>query len=323
MAQQPRTTQQKPTAPLPRQQPTPIQAKPAAKPPAQQQPAALAPVPHKATIPVDALLEIMRQDAGLGVSTLARDNITPSIVILQPQSPQVLDGEASPGDFFLMNGDPPFISGDEGFYFQPCGMTEAWFEFIPRDQGGGFVGRHPAEYDERDNIIPPLGAELKDPQNSRFHYWFPDSGHECTHYRFVPGIKWDHGVGEEYVIQFHGTGHTVARKWNTSRTSKRFPDTGVLLPAASTIYHVHSVQKSNKKGTWYSLVHDAGAYIGNCAEIVGQDVTAAYLRGRDLSKAFEKGEKIEGVYQDPTVVGESSRSQPYEDRAIREEEIPF
>ena len=132
-------------------------------------------------------------------------------------------GIAKPGDFLMVNGNPPVVAGAEGFHFQPCCTTEWWFEFIPREDGGGFVARYPVSYDDRQQIVPPPGAELKAPDENRFRFWFPESGHECTHYRFVPGIMWRDGIGEEYVIQFHGTGHTVARSWNTSWTRKRFP----------------------------------------------------------------------------------------------------
>jgi hypothetical protein len=281
-----------PTKPPP-PKPNPPPPRPAAT--ARQHPSALVPTP-RTTVPVttesQALMEEMRQDAGLGISFAPQDNITPNISVLQPMSPMVLDGNAKPGDFLVANGDPPTVDGSSGFYFQPCAVTQWWFEFVPREEGGGFVARYPAEYDDRGQIIAPPGAELKDSE-TRYRYWFPDSGHECTHYRFVAGIMWRDGVGMEYVIQFHGTGHTVARNWNTAWGQKRLT-TGAPRPACASVYRVWTSQRSNKKGTWYQLVYDGGTPVEAAGEIVG-DIYDAYHRGKGLALAFKAGEKVESV----------------------------
>lgn len=292
MAKTAMTRQASPAKPTPTKPPPPRPAPPNPPPrPAAQQPSA-----PQTTVPApaenQALLEQMQQDAGLGISFLPQDNITPNISVLQPMSPEVLNGNGRPGDFLIANSDPPTVDGTTGFYFQPCATTQYWFEFIHRDEGGGYVAQYPVEYDQRGQIIPPPGAELKDP-NDRFHWWFPESGHECTHYRFVAGIMWRDGIGLEYVIQFHSTGHTVARNWNTSWSQKRLSN-GMPRPAFASVYRVWTKQRSNKKGTWYQLEYDGGTPIEAAAEMVG-DVNAAYQRGKLLTLAFQSGERKESV----------------------------
>jgi len=284
------TPQQKPTV-KPQQNVKPRQE--VAKPPQQQ----VAKVSNsKGVAALDNFDKQMYQDAGLGVSLRANDNITPSISVLQPLSPQVLerDHDASPGDFWMSGANPPVIPGSEGIWFQPAAMTEAWFEFIPRDSGGGFVARYDVEYDNMGRIMPPEGAEQsEDNPNS---YSFTESGNNCIHYRHIAGIVWQDGVGLEYVLPFHGTGHTVARSWNTKWTRKRFPD-GTLMPAYSHLYNLTTDQRSNKKGTWYQISVDEGTHLRDCSEIVG-DPAKALQMARSLAQAFKSGDKLPSVPED-------------------------
>jgi hypothetical protein len=259
----------------------------------------------------------MYQDAGLGVSLRASDNITPSIAVLQPLSPQVLAGAAqlegaSAGDFWLKGANPPVVAGAEGIWFQPAAMTEHWFEFVPRDSGGGFVARYDVEYDTRGRIIPPEGA-VQDEENSN-SYYFSDTGNSCIHYRHIAGVLWTDGIGLEYVLSFHGTGHTVARSWNTKWTRKRFPD-GNLMPAYSHLYHLTTDQRSNKKGTWFQVEVDEGTHLRDCAEIVG-DLSKALQMGRALAQAFKSGDKL------PDVPGDfDTETAPAEQAST--EEVPY
>jgi hypothetical protein len=208
-------------------------------------------------------------------------------------SPQVLAGaaqieNAEAGDFWVKGATPPVIGGQDGIWFQPAAMTEHWFEFVPRDAGGGFVARYDVEYDDKGRIIPPEGAvQSEDNPNS---FSFEDSGNNCIHYRHIAGFVWVDGVGLEYVLSFHGTGHTVARSWNTKWTRKRFSD-GKMMPAYSHLYHLTTSQKSNKKGTWYQVAVSEGEHLRDCGEIVG-DLSKALQMGRSLAQAFQRGEKL-------------------------------
>jgi hypothetical protein len=235
-------------------------------------------------------------DAGLGIDNRASSNITPSISILQPMSPQVLAGpdqidDARAGDFWIKGANPPIIGGKDGIWFQPAATTEHWFEFVPREQGGGFVARYEAEYDRRGRVIPPEGAVQSEENPNSFS--FEETGNNCIHYRHVAGFVWIDGIGLEYVISFKGTGHTVARTWNTKRGQKRFPN-GDQMPIYSHLYHLTTIQKSNKKGTWFQIAVSDGTYLKACGEIVG-DIRKAKQMGQALALAFKRGEKLPGT----------------------------
>lgn len=84
--------------------------------------------------------------AGEGSEGTTTDDVSiPFMNLLQPLSPQVsgdtaIDG-AKPGDF-LNNVTQDIISGKTGFLFQPCFRDHCFIEWVPKDNGGGFVGRH-------------------------------------------------------------------------------------------------------------------------------------------------------------------------------------
>lgn len=287
--QQTRAAPQRPaTAP----RTTAVATRPVAPPPAQYEP--------------DDLDRLMMEDSGMGVSTAPEDNLVPSILVLQPLSPQVLDGPnqvegAEAGDIYLRGVDT-IVPGTEGFWFQPCEKYDKWMQFVPRDEGGGFVAAYDFDPGVCDRKTLPEGAEF-DPDN-RNRAYFPDSGNECVHYHFVAGFLWDNnGTALEYVIPFKGTGHTIARTWNTTRLRQRFPN-GMPMPAAANLYHLTTTAKRNKKGQWY--VFEIGAAVAlrseEAASIVGGDPLRAYQMGRSLAGAISTGEKVIGVDTDDLVV---------------------
>jgi len=290
----------------------------------QQNPKALAvpTAPQSDQLPaeMDDIDNLLYEHAGMGVSLRASDNITPSIVVLQPLSPQVLAGpqqlpRAAAGDFWIRGADDPIIKGQAGFYFQPVTMTEWWFEFVPREKGGGFVARYPVEYGNDGNMKAPNGA--RQDRDNPYRYTFAN-GNNCTHYRFIPGILWENRIGLEYVIQFHGTGHTIARQWNTKWTRKRFPN-GKIMPTFSHIYHLSTVQRSNPKGTWFIITVDEGVPIRKVENIIG-DIRPAIMRGLALAQAFATGEKVEATPDQDVDIEQGHTTTLKEDA---KDEIPF
>ena len=239
----------------------------------------------------------MMQDAGMGVSTRPDDNITPSVRVLQALSPQITGAAgaikvegAEAGDF-LLGDSQELIPGDEGFWFQPTCMTEWWFEFIPRERGGGFVARYQVKHDDNDQIVPPNGAIQS--ETNPFKYTFEETNNNCTHYRFVPGIMWREGEGLEYVIPFMSTGHTIVRTWNTKWMRQRFPN-GQIMPAFSNIYRLTTKMKTNKHGSWHLIETSKAHLLTGMKEVVG-DPMQAYRIGRALALAFAAGERVEST----------------------------
>lgn len=90
----------------------------------------------------------MGDDVGVGLENVGRGEVRiPLVRILQPLSPQCkppsnggLQG-ARPGMFFN-TGTTLMYDGEVGLDFVPCWRDHNFVEYIPRDNGGGFVGIH-------------------------------------------------------------------------------------------------------------------------------------------------------------------------------------
>jgi hypothetical protein len=248
------------------------------------------------------LRDRIKQDAGLGVSTKASDNLVPLLQVLQPLSPQVMaKGQqqikgASPGDFLAKTLPEPVMDGEEGFYFQPVGMYQEWVEWVPRGQGGGFVARH-----EYNGGSPPKGAKEKsrDP-NSRKPQSYSMGKNDLIDTRYVPGYMWADGQATPFVIPFTSTGHAVARGWMTKQTHLQYD--GAMLPAFAAVYHLTTKGAKNNLGEWFKIeigppipLIDMETDTPNPeAEAIVGDCTKAYEMGKALNTAFKKDEMQAG-----------------------------
>jgi len=242
---------------------------------------------------VSDLEKLMQGDAGKGVSNRSEDNLVPQISILQPLSPEVLDGPANiagakAGDFLV---GKRIIAGREGFWFQPCYVDQTWLEFTPLDRGGGFVAQHEFNgVDRSGNAVPPQGAVGYGRQKYRMA-----NGNEVVHYRQLAGILWTAEAGQskglEHVIAFKSTGHTVMRDWMTKAGQLRFPN-GDQHPLFGAVYKVTTEQRRNASGQWYVVkVDEPLSLLAKEAAAVVGDATKAYHMGEALNAAFESREK--------------------------------
>ena len=90
------------------------------------------------------------EESGEGFEgTSASDLSIPFISILQPLSPQVLDNNpvGSLAGMFYNTVTHELTDPKKGFNFLPCHKEVAYVEWIPRLQGGGFVGIHETNSD--------------------------------------------------------------------------------------------------------------------------------------------------------------------------------
>jgi hypothetical protein len=249
-----------------------------AKPPAKTEQTALATTQDPA---VPAFLgDKVAQDAGKGVSTLAEDNLVPLIYILQAQSPQcnkrspdyVEDAES--GSIWLRNSGLPAINGEDGMLFQPCFFQKDWVEWIPRGQGGGYVGRHqekPSEAVEK-NI---------DPQNPDKMAWVLPNGNTVVETRYHIGYVFlEGGRKMPYVIPMSSSAHTASRGWMFLMNSRMVGD--AKAPSWAGLYRLKTKEKTNKSGTWFTWdITDAGWV----------QTEQDYIQGAELHESFAIGER--------------------------------
>lgn len=215
-------------------------------------------------------------DAGKGLSTDREDNVVPMVRRLQALSPQVnkkgmdyVKG-AEPGDIWLK--DVAMIKGEVGFRFQPCAFWKDIVEWRPRDQGGGYVGRH--------DSVPDDANEEVDERTGRTIY--TRHGNELIDTRYHAGfVLLDDGRALPYVIPMKGTDHQVSRTWMTRMNAKRLKSGRTQPPWMST-YVIRTKDRTNPSGTWSTW------------DIVDSDEITTdeeYDRGLGLYEAFTAGTK--------------------------------
>lgn len=241
----------------------------------------------------DYLRDQVQEDQGKGVSTRAEDNIVPLVYVLQTNSPQVnrrhesyIEG-AEPGDIWLRGAPQPIVKGQEGFLCQPCWFDQDIVEWVPRDDGGGFIGRH--------RSFPKETIKTEDPESPGvFRYSLPN-GHELKETRYhVVRVFTKQGLIMPYVIPMTGTGHSVSRQWMFQMTSKLTAQ-GKPIPSFACLYLVKTKFRKNKKGEFFTLdVHDGGFV----------KTPRDYQLGKELHESMASGEKK--IEEDSVATGEGS-----------------
>ncbi len=131
------------------------------------------------------------QDEGSGFENqTAADRTVPFLAVLQSNSPQVEDGPLKAGDLFNSASEETF-PGADGIVFVP-GITEHVFiEWIPRDQGGGFVARY--ELDD------PFVAECRS-RSKEFGKIQTPAGNNLTETFYVYGVICPEDRDPEVVV---------------------------------------------------------------------------------------------------------------------------
>lgn len=203
------------------------------------------------------LMQQFEHDAGQGVSSSVEDNLVPFVGILQSNSPQVnkrhekyIEG-AEVGDILVTSLNLVW-PGEVGLQFQACAFSRDWVEWKLRDQGGGFVGRHPG--------MPSVAREVPDPrdQTGVKKMWLMPSGTQIVdtryHFGFILNGSEAKNAAEtaalQAVISLSSTGHTFSRTWMTQMNNLRLPS-GKAVPSRARRYQLTTVPKSNSVGEWF------------------------------------------------------------------------
>jgi hypothetical protein len=172
------------------------------------------------------------------------DIATPFLNVLQKMSPQV-DKEnaafvkgAEAGQFFHSVNESCFDGGD-GVTVVAAHFQSRWIEWIPLNQGGGFV----RQYDAGE---VPAGGE------SEIQVTLPD-GHECslTHLHYLLLVDEELRAYDPLIFSVSSTGITPSRKWNGALTASVIPGKG-RAPRFEKMWSLKSVYRSNDQGNWYS-----------------------------------------------------------------------
>jgi hypothetical protein len=186
-------------------------------------------------------------------------------------SPAYVDG-AKAGSIWLRNYDPPIVDGKTGILVQPVKMYKEWVEWVPRDAGGGMVGRY---------LKRPESAVCRDVATNR---WVLGE-HELRETRmwvvnyFNPGPV-------AFIIPCQSTMNTFARQWNTV-IEQQFEDGGRMSPTWRYLWRLTTKQRQNSMGKWHVLAFEKGE------KIMDRDrAMAGHLLLKSVSEAIEQGLRL-------------------------------
>lgn len=170
-----------------------------------------------------------------GFENVTTDDKALSILrILQSNSPVLQEDESLRAGVIY---DSATGEGHKELVVTPVGFVSCYMEYIPRDQGGGFAGRH-SKASGIDLTATPDGNKK-----------FLPNGNELVETAEHMVVVWPE-EGNPYLalLPLSSTQIKYSRQWNTD-IPRRAPAMYV------TKYKLSTGLDKNNKGSWYSLKH--------------------------------------------------------------------
>ena len=197
------------------------------------------------------LQEALTATANMGMEEVTADDLQmPFLRIVQAMSPEVnkkdsayIEG-ASQGDIFNTVTRKHW-NGDVGVLVIPVYYQLKYLEFIPRSQGGGFVGE-----------IPPNDPQLKEVVRDENNMELLKSGNELVktaqHYmKIVHEVEKNNYELESAVVDMKKTSLKKSRTWNSLMGMQKIE--GNTMASFANIYRLTTVEEGNDKGNWYTF----------------------------------------------------------------------
>ena len=195
------------------------------------------------------IMDDLYESAGEGASYDSSELEIPFIRVAQAMSPQLRKKEAEyiagleQGDIYNKLTSQ-FWSGETGIEVIPCYQTTKYIEFIPEEQGGGYVGEL-APNDPAIKQATRVGAKTTLPNGNELV-------NSDQHFCLVLG---EEGMYQPAVIDFKSTQLKISRRWKSMITMQRIkhPKHGLVQPPLiGTIWRLRTVEESNDRGTWFN-----------------------------------------------------------------------
>ena len=187
------------------------------------------------------------EDSGKGFEEVRTSDMQiPFLRMIQSLSPQVNKNEpdfiegASVGDIFN-TVTQRFWDGEEGVSVIPVYFQMKFLEFVPRVDGGGFVGELAIESNEVKQAVRDQSTGLE----------ILDSGNELvrTAQHYIKIIH-DDGTLESAIVDMKKTQVKKSRMWLSMMMMQKL--NGKTLPSYANTYRLKTVPDGNDKGKWNS-----------------------------------------------------------------------
>ena len=229
----------------------------------------------------ESLANRFAEDAGAGQAGVSMEHLAlPFIRMIQNGSPErkktnakFIEGSEE-GDIFN-TVTRELYKQDKGIFVVPCAFEFAHLEFIPMDEGGGFVGKlepndpaiRTANRDENNKDVLPNGNELVK---------------VAQHYVYV--VDQETGAYQQAILGMQSTSLKVSRGWNTQikMQTAMVDDRRIKLPSFGTVWHLTTVEKTRDNYTWYEW-----SVLGRTSYVQDEDL---YEEAKSFSDLIESGE---------------------------------
>lgn len=239
----------------------------------------------------------LEADAGAGFENQSRaDMVIPYLKALQGLSKEVTAKGSNVRSGMLLNSATgEAYDGDEGVLIVPAITEHVYVEYIPRDKGGGFAGRH-APNSEIVETAKARAAALNRPFGKLYTEYANDGtpvGNELIETFYVYAVVCDDmdPMGM-VVLAFDSTDIKAYRKWNTGVSSFMLPRSsgqGKFNPAMFThLVRVTTQENRYPGGSSYNFVLRP-AVNNNIRESLLAGDDPRYIEGRNLRQLVADG----------------------------------
>lgn len=191
-------------------------------------------------------------EAGAGFEDMtAEDFSIPFLSILQKGSPEVEEDspkriEGAKAGMLINSVTKQLYDGKVGIEVIAVHRKHEYIEWIPRNQGGGFVNR----FDPTDPFV------IKAKQGGKFGKLQVNDGNELAEtFNVFALIVREDGTFQRVLIGFASSQIKKYKDWMTVAQGIQHVEEGtgriVTPPLYSHVYHLRTAFNQNKKGTWY------------------------------------------------------------------------
>ena len=211
----------------------------------------------KDNLPSTDVMSMFEEHEGEGLDYDTSELQIPFIRIAQAtsdqvkkKSPKYIEG-LSVGDIYnTVTGK--YYDGEKGVILIPCYQETVNLKFIPRSEGGGFLG-----------ILSPDDPEISKAKRTGSLELLPD-GNELIrsdqHYCLVIG---EDGVPNFGIVDMKKTSLTMSRKWKSMLSMLTIEIKGVMKrpPIFLTKWKLSVVEDKNDKGDWCNHLITSAGYL--------------------------------------------------------------
>lgn len=220
--------------------------------------------------PTNAIAQVdFGDDAGAGFEDATRDDFAiPYLSLLQSNSPQVEDGDMKGGNLFNTVTEEEI----ETATIVPVAREHVFIEFVPRDQGGGFKGRH----EPTSEIVRNAKAA-----STKFGKYTTPEGNDLVETIMVYAVDAD--TLAPIVIPIKGTSIKGYKKWWSrlrAHMAQQPDGSKRSVPLYANLTRVGSEKTKNEKGSFY--LYEFSAANGSLAESIVDPGSDLYTVAREF-----------------------------------------